>query len=1328
MRRAAKWIGWMLAGLIALPVLLIAAVLIGANTDTGRHAIERLTPKLTGDTVRLTGIGGRFPDAIRIAHVALRDPQGDYATIDDFALDWSPGRLLHREIVIDRMAAAHIDVARMPASSSSSTGSYSLPAPVLLRELRVDRVDVAAPVAGAPVAVALDGSGSLQTLTQGHVALNVRQIDGGGRYVLDGAIDPAGLHGTLHASEPAHGMVAGIAGLPDLGAIDLAARLEGPRNAVATHLTLSAGPLRAAADGTVDLDNNAADLTISASAPAMQPRPDIAWQAVALDAHVSGPFTRPDATGHLNIDALSAAGSSIANITANLSGNTGQVHLDGALRGLHVPGPKPDLFAGDPLTLRADARLDAPDRPVHVELHHPLLEATADAQTAGAQRVDATIALAELAPFAAMAGLDVQGGLKLGLHAALAGDTTTVGLDGTIGVTGGMPQIRDLVGDAGHLVLDASLHGKDVTLSRLQFDGRSLTAAANGTVANDRVDLGWSLGVSDLAAAAPTLAGQLQAKGQVGGTTDNLDLTADLTGGVATRGMSSGTLTSRIEVHGLPHDANARITAQGSLLDAPIDLAVALQQQPDGLSIDIERADWKSAHAEGAISLPTTTMVPAGKLRIAMGRLDDLAPLLGRTIAGSMSADLDATSDKARVSVDVKGVDIPGTAAAARIALTADVDQPQSHPTVDARLEADGIRASGIGGTLRATVNGPADALAVKLSATSPDLKGAAAKLDGAAVVNAEARTVAVSSLQADWRQQTLRLLAPVRVSFADGVAIDRLRLGLRQAVLEVSGRAGSVLDLTASLRTPADIVTVISPDFAADGTIQADARLTGSAARPTGTVKLNATGLRARTGAGRGVPAANLTAAATLNGTEAQVDAQMHVGSSQLKIAGRAPLTATGAIDLRTTGVIDLTMANAYLAAGGRRVRGRLTPDLTIGGTVAAPRVAGTVQLADGEVEDATAGLHLSGMTARVQGSGDTLRIAEFTARAGPGTIGAGGTIGVLSPNLPLDLTLTARHAKPLSSDLISVDLDSDLTIRGEALGQMAVAGTVRVRRADLRVPERLPSSIAVLPVNVPGAKPPPAPSTASEVALNVTLDAPEQIFVRGRGLDVEFGGSMKVGGTATKPRAEGSLNLRRGVLSLAGHRLDFTEGAITFNGGSITDPALRLVATSTSADVVATLTITGTAQDPKIALTSVPELPQDEVLAHLLFGKGTGSLGPLEIAGIAAGLATLTGAGGGVGDPLDKVRQGLGLDRLAVGSGSNGNATLEAGRYLAPGVYLGAKQSASGGGAQASVQIDIAKGLKLEGTAGTGGSSAVGASGASNGTSVGLTYQFEY
>ena len=111
---------------------------------------------------------------------------------------------------------------------------------------------------------------------------------------------------------------------------------------------------------------------------------------------------------------------------------------------------------------------------------------------------------------------------------------------------------------------------------------------------------------------------------------------------------------------------------------------------------------------------------------------------------------------------------------------------------------------------------------------------------------------------------------------------------------------------------------------------------------------------------------------------------------------------------------------------------------------------------------------------------------------------------------------------------------------------------------------------------------------------------------------------------------------------------------------------------------------------------------------------------------------MRSLTGVGGGIGDPLSSVRQGLGLDRLSVGSGARGGPSVQAGRYIARGVYVGAQQSASGGGTQATVQVDIAKGLKLQGTAGTGSTSATGTGGttgaSSTGSSVGLTYQFEY
>jgi translocation and assembly module TamB len=1328
MRRVAKWLGWTVAILVGLPVLLVAILLVAANTAPGRHAIERLIPSLTGDTLRMAGLSGRFPDALRIARVELRDPQGDYSTIDDLTLDWSPLQLLHRRIVIDRLDAAQIDVMRMPASSSSS--STGLPAPLVVRELQVARLNIGAPVAGAPAVAALQGSGEASSPTSFTVSLDINRLDQPGSYRLNGSSDASGVHATLNASEPAHGLVAGLGGLPDLGAITAEATLQGPRNAVSTRVAVTAGPLRANVGGTLDLEHEAADLTVSVTAPAMQARPDLSWQAVAVDAHLQGPFTRPDATGRIRIDDLAAAGATIGSITAEIAGNAGQLRLDGQVLALHVPGPSPDLLANSPLIIQADARLDAPDRPVHLALRHTLFTVEADARTGDRRRLDATVTLHDLAPLAAVEKVALLGGMNLALHAAMQGDTTTVTADGTVSITGGMDQARALVGDAGHFALAATVHGNDLTLSNMRFEGRAASVSVNGSVISDRVDLDWSLGVTDLTAAEPHLAGQLQANGKVGGTTDNLDLTASINGGVASRGLSSGALAAQIEVHGLPKNPNARITAQGSLLDSPIDLAVSLQRNDEGLAIDIERASWKSLQAGGALQLPTSTMVPAGTLHLAMTRLADLTPLSGQPLAGNLNVMLDASPANAHVTARLEGAELAGTAAASRVTLDANVEQPQSHPSLNARLDVDGFSASGVAGSLHATAEGPADALGVKLRASLPDLHGAPGQLRADATLDAGTRSLSIASLQGDWHQQSLRLLAPAQIGFADGITIDRLRLGLQRGVLEVSGHAGNTLNVTASLRgLPADLAAAISPSYAMDGSIQADAQITGTSARPTGRVRFAATGLRLRSGPGRAVPAASITANAELNGTNAQIDARVGAGQSQLRMNGRAPLTTTGPLDMRVTGTVDLAVADPLLAAGGRRVRGRVSFDTTINGTAAAPNVAGTAQLAGGEVQDYATGVHLTDIAARLQGGGSSLRIIQLSAKAGPGTMAGSGTIGVLEPGLPLDITLTARDARPLDSDIVSATLDADLTLRGQASGQLAAGGAIRIRRAELRIPERLPTSIVVLQVQRPGERPPPSPASASTIALNLTVSAQGQVFVRGRGLDAEFGGSMQVGGTATAPVTQGALQLRRGTLSLAGRTLNFTEGQISFNGGSISDPALHLVATSTTENVVATLTIGGTAHAPKIMLSSVPALPQDEVLAHLLFGSGVGKLSVFEVAEIGASLATLTGAGGGIGDPLDKVRQDLGLDRLSVGGGGTGSSpTLEAGRYIAPGVYVGAKQSAGGGGTQAQVQIDIAKGLKLEATAGNGNSTTTGMTSESNGSSVGLTYQFEY
>jgi translocation and assembly module TamB len=207
----------------------------------------------------------------------------------------------------------------------------------------------------------------------------------------------------------------------------------------------------------------------------------------------------------------------------------------------------------------------------------------------------------------------------------------------------------------------------------------------------------------------------------------------------------------------------------------------------------------------------------------------------------------------------------------------------------------------------------------------------------------------------------------------------------------------------------------------------------------------------------------------------------------------------------------------------------------------------------------------------------------------------------------------------------------------------------------------------------------------------------------------------------------------MRRGTFSVAGQTLTFTRGRVGFDGYGLSgklDPTINFEADSTGNGVTATLAITGYADRPKIQLTSAPPLPADEILAQLLFHQSAKQLTPIQLVQIAQGLASITGVGSGV-DPLARVRQGLGLDRLSVGaaSGNSSGATIEAGKYIANGVYVGTKQGTSGG-TQAQVQIDLTKHLKLQTQLGTGGG--VPATGITPqndpGSSIGLSYQIEY
>ena len=184
--------------------------------------------------------------------------------------------------------------------------------------------------------------------------------------------------------------------------------------------------------------------------------------------------------------------------------------------------------------------------------------------------------------------------------------------------------------------------------------------------------------------------------------------------------------------------------------------------------------------------------------------------------------------------------------------------------------------------------------------------------------------------------------------------------------------------------------------------------------------------------------------------------------------------------------------------------------------------------------------GVHISDISAMLEADGDRLQLVQFSGHAGMGTLGASGTISLAAP-MHVDLTFTAENAQPIASDLLTATIDSHLTVQGDVQGNLNAAGTLHLRRAEIRVPDKMPASVAVLPVRnagssgpspgrrgaarraasranaapaapaaaAPAIAAPAAAAPATNVALDITLDAPQEVFIRGRGLDVELGGT---------------------------------------------------------------------------------------------------------------------------------------------------------------------------------------------------------------------------
>ena len=1325
---------------LLLPVLLLAALLLAANTDPGRRLIVWGLEEVTGGQVVLSGLSGTLPGAPRIGRLELRDADGVWLVVEDVTLAIDPLQLLRGKVAIEALNARSVTLRRLPAGGEDEAAPIQLPVRILLGRLVIDDLSLAGAVPGAP-RLTVDGSGAVASAQDVQATVLMTAPGRSDRYRLEVAIGEGQYRLNLALQEAPGGLLAALAKAAgvrvpaDLAGWRLDATAAGPAAAVALKATLAAGPLQAAAEGTIDLESGSATgLRLSADVPAMAlapgDAPEIAWQRIGLRADLSGTLAKPQGEARFELDGLRAGDLTLERLTATAVGDPARVRMDAELVGLRAKG-LPESAATVPLRIAGELTANDPALPFRLTARHPLLDLTAQGGLA-ARAGQATLSLPDLGALAAASGLDLAGSARFDLAGAADGEPR-LDATGELALTQAPAPLPDLLGPATRLAFSVRRNGDAWDLSRARIEGARVTAGVQGQVARDALNLGWTLDLPDLGALGPGWSGRLQAEGGVTGDPAAPALVAELVADAARAGAGGGRVTGRLSARLI--EPTGELVLRGAWAGQPVVVNISGGRARDGsLSLSFGDSRWASLTASGSLRLPPGASLPQGEVRLNAGRLADLAPLLPQGASagldGRLSARLTLTdAGAALLEAAGEGVALPGVAVGT-LALNARVTEPLGAAQTQATLRLRGLAAAGLGGDLSLTAAGPAAALGLTADAALTTATGPV-KLTAGARLEALARRLAVQRLEAQARGETLRLLAPATLDLADGVAVDRLRLGLRKGSIEVAGRILPRLDLTATVTgLPLDLVQLAAPGLPLTGTLGADARLTGTLAAPVGSLRAQATGLGLTAGPGRSLPPAQVKVTLALAADGVQIDARTEVGPRanlhlRGRIAGGLPFTA-GTLDLRADGRVELGLLDPLLTSGGRQLTGQARLNTAIVGTLAAPRLNGTLGLSGVVVRDRNIGLVLTGIEGTLGLAGDTVRVQHLTGRSGRGTIELTGSIGVLAPGLPVDLRLVASNAQPVQLDQLDVQGDADLRLTGRAAERLAVAGTVRLSRVEVRLPERLPATIVTLQVRERGGSgrpvaAAPPPTALPDLGLDLSVAAPRAVYVRGRGVDAELGGEVRLGGTAANPLITGGFDLLRGDYQLVGQTLRFTRGRIGFDGAHGIDPTLDLEARTTAAGSTAILAILGTAAKPRVELRGEPPLPQDEVLSRLLFGVAGGRLSPVQAVRLgmaAASLAGIDGQGGLLGfGLLDRLTTGLGLERLKFGTDQRGESTIEGGRQLTERVYIGARQGGRAGETQGVLRMELTPRIKLEADVGVTG-----------GTRAGVAYEREY
>lgn len=1259
---------WLIRSLIALGVVLtlLLGLIWAASGPAGRWAVmhfadERDLPR--GLVLDIEGLSGNILSNPRVERISVSDTEGVFLTAETVALRWNSLALLGGQISIDRIVAAQIELNRRPVLAASSGGGGRLPS-IRAGAINIQQLALGESVFGEAAVFSIEGEARLRD--SGRLAVSIVRTDVEGDRVA-GEItwtDDGGIEGEADAFISGNGPIAAFL---NLGGRDarLAGRMSGTLNQGTgeARLTLAGEDAASAAfdwqeerwttrihaDGSVfeairslPFDPQArirAEGTLSSFRPVLVDAEGEGWR---INMTPAGP-QRVSASLELSQPVWQAlAGDSIAIEQAEWSGivdYASGITADGLLRAgnIRAGGTAIEEIGGSLLFTRSEgenaifadltaSQITLPDNPQIDSLSWVGLSAEIR-QNDGLYVFEALNLTSDLLEVTGDVQLDPDGWVLAG-NARLALLDIGALTDQASGTSTADLRIEHL--SRNRLALGAELHGGNI-----QWRQETLAALLNDAEASFRITsdyTAWQIGNLGLESTEAVLRGEASGAGESWTAALDAAVNTDL---ALANAVIGGGAAFALEIEGEGQNATGNI-----VISTPrFELAGQAFAEPRlGLDFaynpDQQTADWQleTRSGHGDLQATGTALRSSGTvvLTLDQGQLDRFGFTGGARLNEEGFTASVAGRDWRFPSGELSRVDLTASNRSGDIVITAEAN-----------------------GEFRDPFN---------LSAEARVTEGQVA-----------------TRLTADWAGIAMSTSEPVIYRFSGDTPSLTGNLITGGGETHISWTAEE--QLRVSIRDlPAGIVATAAALPALDGNIDLDLALGYADRRWTGTLEASATQLIVRRFAESGAVDLGLTGRLGNN-----LDLAITVAGVDL--TGEADLVRTGAIgDLRELGSDaplsgTMTMSGAIepllalVIADSRQLAGRVSADLAVSGTVFRPELRGETIISDGRYVSEELGVAIENVAAIARWDNDRFRIEQFTATGPAGgelSVSGEGGLGQNGWEASARAEFSGFNAvqRPDLSVIASGTSDVVLSRNG-----IDITGDVVLDRVNARPPEASApsfSEIEVTEINRPDGSS-GQPARRIPVTHDIRVRADDSIFVSGEAFSTEWRGSWHVTGSPSAPHINGDAILVNGRAFLLNRAFRFQEGRVALSG-PVSSAEIDLLARHQREGLTVDARISGPVSAPQLTLSSEPSLPEDEILARLLFDRNSGQLSPLETATIAAQLSgqNLFGIVGGL-------RRAAGLDRLDFAAGENGEIVITGGQQLTDDVYLELESSGS-------------------------------------------------